>query len=226
MKDIIKIWLFLLNYGLGIWAVITNSIARSIVFSVIMVVIMLDKGDKKYYLSPLLQERFAKYLENKELKTKSQYNTNMSIPEIGEAHGIYGADGISPPIKQQGINIKTRDINQAIEYAMNKSKEEGQPAQLDLYHLQHGEIRPLTTYVPQDSNVARCVQAAEPKEILVYDRKGFDSRRLTPKECFRLMGFLNDEINLDGLSDTQKYKLAGNGQDVNMVSLIFKEMLK
>jgi len=47
MKDIIKIWLFLLNYGLGIWAVITNSIERSIVFSVIMVVIMLDKGDKK-----------------------------------------------------------------------------------------------------------------------------------------------------------------------------------
>lgn len=51
-------------------------------------------------------------------------------------------------------------------------------------------------------------------------------RRLTPKECFRLMGFLNDEINLDGLSDTQRYKLAGNGQDVNMVSLIFKEMFK
>ena len=51
-------------------------------------------------------------------------------------------------------------------------------------------------------------------------------RRLTPKECFRLMGFLNDEINLDGLSDTQRYRLAGNGQDVNMVSLIFKEMFK
>lgn len=51
-------------------------------------------------------------------------------------------------------------------------------------------------------------------------------RRLTPKECFRLMGFLNDEINLEGLSDTQRYKLAGNGQDVNMVSLIFKEMFK
>ena len=49
-------------------------------------------------------------------------------------------------------------------------------------------------------------------------------RKLTPKECFRLMGFLNDEIKLDGLSDTQRYKLAGNGQDVNMVSLIFMEM--
>jgi len=51
-------------------------------------------------------------------------------------------------------------------------------------------------------------------------------RRLTPKECFRLQGFLNDEVNIEGLSDTQKYKLAGNGQSVNVVKLIFKELLK
>ena len=51
-------------------------------------------------------------------------------------------------------------------------------------------------------------------------------RRLTPKECFRLMGFLNDEINLDRLSDTQKYKLAGNGCDINLVSKIFKRLFE
>lgn len=50
-------------------------------------------------------------------------------------------------------------------------------------------------------------------------------RRLTPKECFRLMGFLNDEINLDGLSDTQKYKLAGNGWEINLASLILKNLI-
>jgi hypothetical protein len=40
------------------------------------------------------------------------------------------------------------------------------------------------------------------------------------------MGFFNDEINLENLSDTQKYKLAGNGWDINLVSKIFKEMFK
>lgn len=40
------------------------------------------------------------------------------------------------------------------------------------------------------------------------------------------MGFVNDEIKLDGLSDTQRYKLAGNGWDINLVSLILKEMLR
>ena len=51
-------------------------------------------------------------------------------------------------------------------------------------------------------------------------------RKLTPTECFRLQGFLNDEVNLDGLSNTQKYKLAGNGQSLNVVKKIFKELLK
>lgn len=51
-------------------------------------------------------------------------------------------------------------------------------------------------------------------------------RRLTPRECFRLQGFLDDRVNLDGLSDTQKYKLAGNGQSVNVVKLLFKELVK
>jgi len=51
-------------------------------------------------------------------------------------------------------------------------------------------------------------------------------RKITPKEAFRCMGFFNDEINLEGLSDTQKYKLAGNGWDINLVSKIFKEMFK
>lgn len=53
----------------------------------------------------------------------------------------------------------------------------------------------------------------------------FYFRKLTPTECFRLQGFLDDEINLDGLSNTQRYKLAGNGWDINLVSKIFKNML-
>jgi DNA (cytosine-5)-methyltransferase 1 len=51
-------------------------------------------------------------------------------------------------------------------------------------------------------------------------------RYLTPKEFFRLQGFLEDEVNLEGLTDRQAYKLAGNGQSVNVVKLLFKELLK
>ena len=33
-------------------------------------------------------------------------------------------------------------------------------------------------------------------------------------------------INLEGLSDSAQYKLAGNGWDINMISKIFKALLK
>jgi site-specific DNA-cytosine methylase len=40
------------------------------------------------------------------------------------------------------------------------------------------------------------------------------------------MGFFQDEINLEGLSDTQCYKLAGNGWAMRPAGLILKELLK
>ena len=46
-------------------------------------------------------------------------------------------------------------------------------------------------------------------------------RCLTPRECFRLQGFLNDEISFGDLKKTNLYDLAGNGWDVNLVSKIF-----
>jgi len=44
-------------------------------------------------------------------------------------------------------------------------------------------------------------------------------RRLTPRECFRLQGFTDGQIDrlLDGSSDTQAYKQAGNAVTVNVV---------
>jgi len=59
----------------------------------------------------------------------------------------------------------------------------------------------------------------------VFMRNGILSRA-TPRECFRLMGFLSDEIILDGISNSQKYKLAGNGWDINLVSKIFQNIYK
>lgn len=47
-------------------------------------------------------------------------------------------------------------------------------------------------------------------------------RRLTPRECFRLQGFDEDQIDrvLDAVSDSQAYKQAGNSVTVNVVHAI------
>lgn len=54
-------------------------------------------------------------------------------------------------------------------------------------------------------------------------------RKLTPKECWRLMGFDDSDIDKcisTGLSNTQLYKQAGNSIVVNVLVEIYKELFK
>ena len=64
----------------------------------------------------------------------------------------------------------------------------------------------------------------EPKFV---DRSCVDVRirKLTPRECFRLMGFLDDDFDkIKGISNSQLYKMAGNSIVVNVLTEIFKEL--
>lgn len=66
----------------------------------------------------------------------------------------------------------------------------------------------------------------EPKFI---DRSRVDVRirKLTPRECFRLMGFTDDDFDkIKGISNSQLYKMAGNSIVVNVLTEIFKELFK
>jgi DNA (cytosine-5)-methyltransferase 1 len=52
-------------------------------------------------------------------------------------------------------------------------------------------------------------------------------RRLTPRECWRLMGWKDKDIDRafsTGVSDTQLYKMAGNSIVVNCLTEIFKQL--
>ena len=52
-------------------------------------------------------------------------------------------------------------------------------------------------------------------------------RKLTPRECFRLMGMSDDDIDkiqAAGISNTQQYKMAGNSIVVNVLEVIFKNL--
>lgn len=51
-------------------------------------------------------------------------------------------------------------------------------------------------------------------------------RKLTPRECFRLMGVKDEQFDrLHDLSNTQLYKLAGNSIVVDVLEAIFKNLL-
>lgn len=57
--------------------------------------------------------------------------------------------------------------------------------------------------------------------------KKFRIRKLTPRECFRLMGV--DDVNIDkiqaaGISNSGQYKLAGNSIVVDVLFHLFRKM--
>lgn len=71
----------------------------------------------------------------------------------------------------------------------------------------------------------------EEQVLSAYVGKSSDSlriRKLTPKECFRLMGFTDEDVDIlqaNGISDTQLYKLAGNSIVVNVLEKVFMNLL-
>ena len=70
----------------------------------------------------------------------------------------------------------------------------------------------------------RTIDAGGDKRVIEED---FKIRKLTPRECFRLMGLHDDDIDkiqATGISNTQQYKMAGNSIVVDVLEAIFKNL--
>lgn len=208
--------------------------------------ILESEVDEKYYLK---EEQIKKILSKKHTFHERRFVDKISStllsrdykdPKIIQVNPngkyidkrVYHPDGISPAMNcYQNNDVKILDLYNKI------VKDDG--VSICLTEPHHNNLRIAVPF-----NVKGCaLRGREGKTNLEFRKdevanallanpnnsmvgNQYRIRKLTPKECFRLMGFLNDEINLDGLSDTQRYKLAGNGWDINLVSKIFKEMFK
>lgn len=84
-----------------------------------------------------------------------------------------------------------------------------------------------------DTDICRCIPAgthgSTPHLLKTVKTTGecIKIRRLTPKECFRLMGFSDNDFNnarQSGISNTQLYKQAGNSIVVDVLYYILKSL--
>lgn len=67
----------------------------------------------------------------------------------------------------------------------------------------------------------------QPKVIIEKIKHNEQIRKLTTKECFRLMGFTDqDHDKLESISNTQKYKMAGNSIVVQVLEGILKNLFQ
>ena len=131
---------------------------------------------------------------------------------------VYGVDGIAPTLNtMQGGNRQPKIIrevanaNEMLNLIISTS---------DVPEGQSGAD--CTINSPQLRDVANCIPARYDCGVSRYrqfgtsvverDGRNFYIRKLTPRECFRLMGF--SDVHFDAvrgiMSDTQLYKQAGN----------------
>ena len=141
---------------------------------------------------------------------------------------VYGDNGVSPTLNtMQGgnrqpkiIEYKGKEIELPCIGASRgrnpenpSSRVAGEPTEQRLEINTNGTSNTITTV--QKDNYAI--------------EESFRIRKLTPRECFRLMGMRDadiDKIQEAGISNTQQYKLAGNSIVVDVLEAIFKNLFK
>ena len=105
--------------------------------------------------------------------------------------------------------------------------EEGDGVYLDRPHQKRGVVQKglIQTIKTSGSDVG----------VVVKDTRNMVTthslriRKLTPKECWRLMGFDDedhDKVKEAGISDAQRYKMAGNTIVVNVIKKILENLIK
>lgn len=75
--------------------------------------------------------------------------------------------------------------------------------------------------VPRKDNKSNCLTTSLNREHIVLDEK-FNLRKLTPIECERLQTV--DDNYTEGVSNTQRYRMLGNGWTVDTIAHIFKNI--
>ena len=91
-----------------------------------------------------------------------------------------------------------------------------------------GEVLNLDTYnQTTNKDISQCLTEPHHNSQRLFD--GLRIRKLTPKECWRLMGFDDkdfEKAKSTGMSNTQLYKQARNSIVVNVLEKIFTNLFR
>ena len=139
---------------------------------------------------------------------------NLSYPNSKTRRGRVG-EQVSQTLQcndNMGVILKSKQ-KQLINLVEKTIFEEGKVLNMDLYNQTTNE------------NVSQCLTEPNHNSQRLFD--GLRIRKLTPKECWRLMGFDDEDFDKASQvnSNSQLYKQAGNSIVVNVLESILKELL-
>lgn len=176
-----------------------------------------DYTDSKYYL----KEKGIKFVTSSKNRNKryTQINGDIALCQKANQQFNWHGDFIFEPLQENEFDEFIFDVNEVEEkyYLSDKVKD---------YVLSAG-TKNFKANVKTDLEIARPLLQSMHK----MHRAGVDNyvthnkgriRKLTPKECLRLMGFRDDFKQV--VSDTQMYRQAGNSIVVDVLIAILKQM--
>lgn len=145
----------------------------------------------------------------------------LDIKGNEQVRRVYGDNGISPTLNtMQGGNRQPKIL---IPQATKKGYIEMEvPGVCD---LSYPDSKTRRGRVQEEGKVCPTLTAA--RQDICYVEQTYRIRKLTPRECFRLMGMRDDDIDkiqAAGISNTQQYKMAGNSIVINVLEAIFKNL--
>jgi DNA (cytosine-5)-methyltransferase 3A len=146
----------------------------------------------------------------RQVKQISTNNKSNGGTQPYQQDRIYDIDGISPALNTDGRG-------HAVEVVLT-SKDKRLKQTIDVNNLVYGEVKALDVYNQSIHN--RYPTLKDPKH---NDRALFDGsriRRLTPIECERLQTVADNYTN--HVSDSQRYKMLGNGWTIDVIAHILK----
>ena len=185
---------------------------------------------KRNDLSFAIRDRVYNTEKESPTLTSTMYKDAPKILQIGQLYGtekepnpqagrIYSADGLSPTMDScSGGNRMPKVF---VPEATKKGYAEAHKG--DSINLEQPNSKTRRGRVGKQ--VAQTLNTS-PQQAVV--EPSLRIRKLTPKECFRLMGFDDADIDVlieNGISNTQLYKQAGNSIVVNVLEAIFDNLV-
>lgn len=177
-----------------------------------------DCVDEKYYIS---NEVIKKFIPNKNFSTgaiRGRYNNKGEIEQRLELRNDNITNTITT-VQKDNVILE----NKILDVGFIKKSQNGKKHQSNTVIDENYLMRTLTAC---DYKSPQLIITNSNKSEIKSD-SNFRIRKLTPKECFRLMGMNDEDINKiqdAGVSATQQYKMAGNSIVINVLESIFKNL--
>lgn len=204
-----------------------------------------DVVDEKYFLSNFVQSRFqlTDYKQPKQICDTNDCIQSHTLKggkwdKIYEScRRVYSEQGCSPTITTCGggntepkVSIEDKtyidNIDDKYQYVKKKSAEMlNEKGYLPSIYNPYNKSE-ITDFAP--TQTSRVDKVGTSGAVLIK-QPNYTIRKLTPVECYRLMGFgdeLIHKVKAIGMSDAQMYKQAGNSIVTNCIRLIMEHLYK